>query len=330
MPSNDRITQALKALARSREAFLSSVAMSAEEVRGILEREALGEQDPREKLAQELGPFAAGRIDVDRLVSFAPGKASLDRDKRNRIQAAYDTLVELRKAGDEVFTVRCELDGYLRGTIVKGLARAGRAFGAARVVEAALTDIPEAEGVEDPLSSFPPDRWNRAEKGWAPPLVVEVEGQDLKVASLGELLSGSQKIVLVVNEPAPPASLVRLITPGVTVIQTDDPADLAHLESSPGPGIAALLPAGAAKFVHVPGGKTLGQRLEVKHLPEKEPKRGLGAISAFQQAEELQQLASLSAPVELVAPRNGDKPQEGAPMDEVGQLAAWLIHQAKI
>jgi hypothetical protein len=331
MPSNDRITQALKVLARSREAYFSSVAMSAEEVRGILERESVAaDKDPKEKLAQELGPFAAGRIDMDRLVSFAPGKATLDPAKRDRIHQAYDTLVELRKAGDDLFSARCELDGYLRGTIVKGLARAGRAFGAARVVEAALTGIPEAEGVEDPLSSFSPDRWNRAEKGWAPPLVVEVEGQDLKVASLGELLSGSQKIVLVVNEPAPPASLVRLITPGVTVIQTDDPAELAPLEAASGPAIAALMPAGVAKFVHKAGGDTLGQRLEVKFLPEKEPKRGLGTISAFQQAEELQQLASLSAPVELVAPRNGDKPQEGVPMDEVGQLAAWLIHQAKI
>jgi hypothetical protein len=74
MPSDDRITQALKALASSRESFLSSVAMSAEEVRGILEREAHAEQDPKEKLTQELGPFAAGRIDMDRLVSFASGE----------------------------------------------------------------------------------------------------------------------------------------------------------------------------------------------------------------------------------------------------------------
>jgi hypothetical protein len=330
MPSDDRITQALKALARSKESFLSSVAMSAEEVRGILEREAHAEQDPKDKLAHELGPFAAGRIDMDRLVPFASGKAKLDKDRRDRISEAYNALVALRKAGDDVFTARCELDGYLRGTIIKALAKAGKAFGAARVVEAALTGIPEAEGVEDPLSAFPPSRWNRAEKAWAPPLVVEVDGQDLRVASLGELLDGSQKIVLVVNEPAPPASLVRLITPGLVVIQTDDPADLAALETATGPGIAALMPAGAAKFVHVPGGKTLGQRLEVKHLPEKEPKRGLGSISAFQQAEELRQLASLSAPVELVAPVNGDKPQLGAPMDEAGQLAAWLIHQAKI
>ena len=39
MPSDDRITQALEALAGAREGFTSSVDMYAEEVRGMLERE---------------------------------------------------------------------------------------------------------------------------------------------------------------------------------------------------------------------------------------------------------------------------------------------------
>ena len=86
-----------------------------------------------------------------------------------------------------------------------------------------------------------------------PPLVIEVEGQDLRPASMAELLEGGQKIVLVVNGPAAPAPLVRLITPGVTVIQTDDPAELSALGAVAGPGIAALMPEGAAKFMHLPG-----------------------------------------------------------------------------
>ncbi len=89
-----------------------------------------------------------------------------------------------------------------------------------------------------------------------PPLVIEVEGQDLRPASLAELLEGGQKIVLVVNGPAAPAPLVRLITPGVTVIQTDDPAELSALGAVDGPGIAALMPEGAAKFMHIPGDGT--------------------------------------------------------------------------
>jgi hypothetical protein len=184
--------------------------------------------------------------------------------------------------------------------------------------------------VDDALEAFPPSLWNRAEKGCAPPLVLEVEGADLKAASLGDLLEGSQKIVLVVNGPAAPAPLVRLITPGMTVIQTDDPLELAALSATPGPGIAALMPEGAAKFVHAPGGKSLNERLTVSFLPEQEPKKPLGSISVFQQVEELRQLRALAASVQIPAAAEKEPVPSGAEMDEAGQLAAWLIHQARV
>jgi hypothetical protein len=330
MPSDDRITQALQALAAAKEGFSSSVAMSAEEVRGILEREKGVDENPQVKLAHELGPFAAGRIDLDRLAPFVSANSKMDGEKRAQVQKAYETLVGLKKAGDGLFQGKVEVDGYLRGTVVAALGKAGAAFGAARSVEWALHGIAPPEGVDDALGSFPPNLWNRAEKGCAPPLVLEVEGADLRAASLGDLLEGSQKIVLVVNGPAAPAPLVRLITPGVTVIQTDDPLELAALSATPGPGLAALMPEGAAKFVHAPGGKTLNERLSVSFLPEKEPKKALGSISAFQQAEELRQLRALAASVQVPAAGAEEPSPAGAEMDEAGQLAAWLIHQARI
>jgi len=61
MPSEDRIAQALKALSDAKEFFVSSVAKSAEEVRGILERERGVNENPQVKLAHELGPFAVRR-----------------------------------------------------------------------------------------------------------------------------------------------------------------------------------------------------------------------------------------------------------------------------
>jgi len=330
MPSDDRITQALKAVAAPKEGFTSSVAMSAEEVRGILERERGVDENPQVKLAHELGPFAAGRIDLERLTPFVSANSKFDAKKRGEIQKAFETLTALKKAGADLFVGKVEVDGYLRGTIVKVLGKAGTAFGAARSVEWALHDIAPPEGVEDVFESFPPTLWNRAEKGCAPPLVMEVEGHDLKTSSLGDLLEGSQKIVLVVNGPSAPAPLVRLITPGVTVIQTDDPLELAALSATPGPGIAALMPEGAAKFVHAPGGTTLNERLTVSFMPEKEPKKALGSISAFQQVEELRQLRALAASVQALEVPEGAFAAVGAEMDEAGQLAAWLIHQAKI
>lgn len=334
MPSDDRITRALEILADAREGFSSSVALSAEEVRGILDREKAVDESPQVKLGHELGPFAAGRIDLDRLTPHVSANSRLTGEKRKEIQRAYEVLSNLKKAGDSLFQTKLELDGYLRGSILKALGKAGAAFGAARSVEWSLYDLPHPEFAEDVMESFPPAHWNRGEKSCAPPLIMEVEGQDLKVASLGEILEGSQKIILVVNGPAAPAPLVRLVTPGVTVIQTDDAADLAVLSATPGPGIAAFMPEGCARFIHATGGKSLHERLTVSFIPDKEPRKALGNISAFQQAEELRQLASLAASVQApevpVETDGKGKGVEGPEMDEAGQLAAWLIHQAKI
>lgn len=329
MPSDDRVAQALEYLSDAKESYSSSVAMSAEEVRGILEREQGANENPQVRLAHELGPFAAGRIDLERLAPFVGANEKLEEDKRAEILAAYQALLTVKKAGDEIFTAKVPLDGYFRGTVFAALGRAGSAFGASRSVEWALHDLAHPEGVEDCLDRFPPNQWNGAERAFAPPLVIEVEGQDLRPASLAELLEGGQKIILVVNGPAAPAPLVRLITPGVTVIQTDDPAELSALGAVDGPGIAALMPEGAAKFMHIPGtGRVLNERLTVASLPEKEPKRALGSISAFQQTEELRQLASLTASAEAGPSVSVETESDRPEMDDAGQLASWLIHQA--
>ena len=332
MPSDERITQALEALGDAKETFVSSVAMSAEEVRGLLERDQGSDVEPQDRLAHVLGPFAAGRIDLDLLAPFVGGSQKMEPEVRERIEKAYDVLRGLKKAGDDLFCAKVNVDGYLRGGIVSVLAKAGTAFGAARSVEWAFHGIAPMETAKDVMESFPPSLWTWAEKGCSPPVVVEVEGQDLKVGSIGELMSGNQKIVLVVNGKAAPAPLVRLITPGVTVIQTDDPADLVALGANDGPAVAALMPDGCAKFIHSPAaGLTLANRLTVSFMPEKEPSRPLGSITAFQQTEEMRQLAALAASaavapdVEVTAAEDGPPP-----MDEVGQLASWLIHQAKV
>ena len=78
MPSDERINQALEALAGAKESFTSSVAISAEEVRGILEREKGANENPQVRLAHELGPFAAGRIDLERLAPHVAANDKLD------------------------------------------------------------------------------------------------------------------------------------------------------------------------------------------------------------------------------------------------------------
>jgi len=129
----------------------------------------------------------------------------------------------------------------------------------------------------------------------APPLVVELDGSDLRAAALSEFLDGSQKIVLLVRGEAPPAALVRLVTPRTFVLQTSDVAELSRVAGFAGPGVAALVPESAARFVHDPArGAHLHQRITVLSLPKNRSCDRLGDLSGFQQTEELGQLEALA------------------------------------
>jgi hypothetical protein len=189
------------------------------------------------------------------------------------------------------------------------------------------------------LAGFPFRRWSAAERAKAPPLVVEVDGKDLVVGGLAGFLDGTVKLVLVVRGASPPAPLVRLVTPGILVLQTSEAPELELVGKTTGPAIAALVPEEAGSFLHQPAAG--GARVEVRRIPEEEPKKGLGQISAFQQAEELGLLAALAesaagtgtaeagpAGAAGTAVGTADVPQR--PAEPVDKLAAWLLKQADL
>jgi hypothetical protein len=175
--------------------------------------------------------------------------------------------------------------------------------------------------------------WSRRERDLAPPIVVEVDGADLRPGGLTEFLDGAQKIVLVVRGASPPAALARLITPGLLVMQTEDPADLAALTETDGPAIAALVTGDACRFVHLPTTDGGRGRLSVHHMPPSEPKRALGGISVFQQTEAMRHLAALAAGgtsgTVRVADPSGDGATASVPAASAADsLAAWILRQA--
>jgi hypothetical protein len=221
-------------------------------------------------------------------------------------------LDELLARGDELFTARVPRDGSLSSTVDSALREAGRAFGAVLAFQAAKTGSYRAEQHDRLLEAFSFSRWNRSERSIAPPLVVEVEGKDFAGEQLAGFLDGSIRIIMVVQSPSPPAPLARLITPGVLVVQSVESHALSVLDGFDGPAVAALVPAGAATFVHDPrGGSALRARLRIDLIPDA-PTRALGARTAWQQREELAQLAALSA---LAAEENS----------QVDTLATWLL-----
>jgi len=328
MQSDPRIQLALDALSARTRAFRSAVVTAAEQLRGFLNTHAPGSDNVVAHLSLELGEFAAGRIDAKSFAPFANwGAAPIGPKTLAAVEQALQVLTELEKRGDDLFVVEVPAGGSLWHAVSTAIEEIGRGFSAARTVEECRrgcegnADSPPAPG---PLGFR---SWGKAQRRLAPPLIVHVDGGDLRVAGLAEFLDGSQKLVLVVRAEAPPAPLVRLISPGTFVLQSTDEAGLDRFAAWDGPGVAALLPAGAACFVHDPaGGAGLSNRLQVTHLPTEVPRRALGGISAAQQAEELQQLADLAT---IAAGAAASAAATSMP-DPVDRLAAWLVRQANI
>lgn len=323
MPFDDLRKRALEALEDRRESYHSAVATAVDEVRTLLERHRAPGNGRKKgaRAAAELGAFAAGRIDTERFESLFSEQEQMGSDALERIEEALAVLTELAEAGESLHTVKVRPGGDLRDTVREALAHAGRAFGAGRAVENARAGTPAVEYLE----GFGPERWNRAERTVAPPLVVELDGADLRPAGLADYLEGAQVIVLLIRKPAPPAALARLITPGTLVVQgTGDALDA--LDGWGGPGIVAVMPEGAAAFRYQPEGDGPG-RLTVEFAPE-EVSKPVGPLSASRQRADLELLRLLegAAAGRVVSAAAGDT--EAA--DPTDKLAAWLLRQATI
>ena len=332
MPSDDPVSQpdpvlqALAALRAPVTEFRSAVAGAEEDLRGML-IEPSADADGR-----GLGVFAAGRIDFSRFSGVVSRASPLDPLSRDRLRAAHEMLRLLsEQPAEALFVVRVPAGGSFRDTVNAGLAAAGRAFGAAHVA-AAVRRSESAERDAEMLRAYPFAAWNARERLIAPPLVVVVDGADLRAGDLAEFLDGVQKIVVVVQGACAPAAFVRLVTPGAWVAQVPDASGLAGLASWPGAGVAAIVPDGAALFTHDPrGGNAPWQRLSVARVPAEAGRRTVGPWTAEQQAEEMRQLAALALepPVTIVAAAPvAEAAAPAEPVDPAGRLAAWLLDAA--
>jgi hypothetical protein len=328
MPSDERVRLVQETLKAASARFFAALTEAADEIRGHLALEQSSRSGRAARLATELGPFAAGHVDAERLAGLLGPTSKADPARLAHLQQALDTVTTLLGRKEALLVAVVPDGGNLRDSVAQALAEIGRAFAAARRVQATKTERPAANG--GPPGPLPFAQWTRNERRMSAPLVVKVRGADLHAGALAEFLDGRQKIVLVVDGEAPPAPLVRLITPGTFVVQTLDPTGLDRFRAWDGPGIAALVPESAARFVHDPAaGAAPWARMSVGFLPETPPRKALGGLSAAQQGEDLALLRSLSArPAGDAAPgpAAGSVPA-GDPAD---RLAAWLLAQADL
>lgn len=336
MPSDARTGQALDILADRRDPFRAAVAAARDEIREYLavHQQLGGEQS--ETAMRALGPFAAGRIDAARFGAILTDARALTPEAQALATRCAAVLSELLERGDGLFVRELPSSADVGVAAGEALAEIGRAFGAARLFRAVRGGTYRAEAHEPLLAGFPFERWNRAERELMPPLVVELDGADLRAEAVADYLDGRAWIVFVVRGAASAAPLVRLVSPDTLVIQAGELEAIVPFAEFDGPAVAALVPRESARFVHDPRcGARLEDRLTIVHLPPEPPKQGLGRRTARQLAQELAQLAALGDVVKaardvsvvVVPPAEGD----GSPLDggrAVDAVAAWMLAQA--
>ncbi len=314
-------------LSRPLGAFRSALAATIERLRDMATDAQGDATDPRGGGAADLGAFALGRIRGDLFEAVARReRAVVEPGAMAIVEQAFRVLTDLLERGDAAFRVEVPSGASLHHVVEARLGEVGRAFAAARAAELARAGRPDAAGATDLARPFPFLRWNRGERRIAPPLVVDVDGGDLLADCLAGYLDGEMKLVLLVRGACPVAPLARLVTPGTYVAQVTSLAGLAGLGAWKGPGVAAVVPEGAARFVHDPaveGGAS--NALGAVHLPETAPARPVGAWSVFQQAETMRHLSRLLEAQTAATPASG---ASGPPADPAGRLAAWLLQQA--
>lgn len=326
MPFDLRVAMALGALRRSTAEFRSSVQGALAQATSDLAAASAGPAARAEQAGRELGVFGASRMSAERFAELFSVAVPLDRPARGALERAVAILNAVVALEESAFVAEVKPGRGLGATIDDALAIAGSAFGAIIVAELVRSGRYRPVDHDRLFDAVEFRQWNRTERRFAPPLIVEVNGVDLNAGALLNFADGREKLVLVVHGDAPPAALVRCVTPGTLVLQTVDGKGLDRLAAYEGPAIAALVPQGAAEFMHDPAaGPESWQRVTVSHLPAP-PTRAIGGASAWQMGEDLKMLANLARTPFSVPGAQG---APGAPAlgagEAVDRIAGWLL-----
>ena len=326
MPSDERIEQALGVLSAQIQAFKSALAVTVDQMSAFANSQGAAEGQKAQKLAMELGPFAANLVDANEFAQYAGTTAESSALGQKTITKAQDTMAKLASQDDGMFVVDVESGGSLWHCIAQRLGELGSAFAAARAFELAKSNGADAEKV-DSIDPLPFSKWSSKERRLAPPLVVTVDGADCRANALADFLDGSFKILLLLRGESTPAPLIRLVTPGTFVAQATDVAGLKGVSKWDGPGIGAVVPEMAARFVHDPKvALDAVDRLKINYLPEGKRRKRLGGVSVWQQAEELLQVQALGTAPKPAA--TAEEPE--VPVNPADKLAAWLLTRADL
>ena len=328
MPSDDgRVGQMLESFRAPLGAFRSLLVNTIEELRAILVSHQSTLEGRAARVSAELGPLAAGRIDPERFATLVFNHRDARPEAAEILKLALGALAEIADRSERLCVVEVPPGGSLYETVARALGEIGRAFSAARAIVEVRAGRHGGDRSVEPL---PFARWTKTERRLAPPLLVQVQGGDLRPTALAEFLDGRLKIVLVVEGECAPAPLARLIAPGTYVLQTADMSGIDRFSAWEGPGIAALVPESAARFEHNPAaGAAVWERITIAQLPDKLPRRTIAGLSATQQTEEVELIRCLAARPAGIESLAG-APAATATADPADKLAAWLLSRVDL
>lgn len=328
MPSDARFANARAAMAQPIAEFRAIIQGALVQAEAFLVDQAAGSKERAKRAGVELGHFAAGRIDPVHFAALFPAVPPVEPAAIAALKRAIKTLRAIGDRGDLAFLVDCPKGGRLGASVGDALAEIGRALGAViltDVVRGGRYQASEHDRLLDPLEFH---AWGKAERRYAPPVIVSLDGADLHTGALSDYADGRAKIVLVIRGAAAPAPLARCITPGTMVLQTTDGSGLDRIAAFDGPAVAAVMPEGAAVFCHDPAaGRESWQRLTVRSLGEA-PRRAISGMSVWQMAEDRTLLGDLArTPFTIPVSGGPATPAVGAD-DAVDRIAAWLLGQS--
>lgn len=327
MQSDDRVTAALTGVRPQIAQYRFAVSATLERARALL----ASESGPK-ATGIALGDFAAGRIDPERFAMISAGAAPLDVMSRAVIERAIEALEGLLTSGDQLFVILAPPGVSASAAISARLAKLGAAFGIAGLVEQVRRRVYEPVSSGFPFEEHPFEKWTTGERRLTPPLIIRMSGADFDPFEIARFVDGSAKLVFLFEEPCASAPLVRLISPGVFVAQTNDVSIVARAADLAGPAIIGIVSGSEALFTHEPRSGAMWQRLTVAKLPDVLPKKSLGRRSAAQQREDLALLGALAEqPVFPANPADALVAAIGAggpAADPVDRLADWVLGQS--
>lgn len=328
MPSDVRVAAALAAVAQPIAEFRSIIQGALAQAEMFLVDQAADSGERSSRAGVALGDFAAGRIDPARFALLFPAVPPVAPDAIAALTRAMTMLRAITDRGDQALLVDLPKGGPLGAKVGDALAEIGRAFGAVILTDVVRGGRYQASTHDRLLDPLEFQAWSKAERRYAPPVIVSLDGADLHVGALSDYADGREKIVLVVRGATAPAPLARCITPGTLVLQTIDGSGLDRVAAFDGPAIAAVMPDGAAVFCHDPAaGREPWQRLTVGTLGEV-PKRAISGMSAWQMAEDRTLLGDL-ARTPITSPASGGTATRAVAADDaVERIAAWLLGES--